>query len=245
MLSKTKGIVLKTIKYGESSIITTIFTSELGKLSFIIQGIRSTKAKNKRSGLFQPGTLLDLVIYNHPNKNLQRINEFHADYFYKSLDENVIKNSICLFTIELLLRLLPEQAPNSLLFEFSKNYLIALDVADSTEIANYPLFYIINISNILGFEMIGTHSDKLSVLGLRPNETKENMPNEISVIYQEDFNALQDLLNKNEIEKISQIKMNSFMRFRLLEWYISFLNEHLQPIGQIKSLPVLKAVLHG
>jgi DNA repair protein RecO (recombination protein O) len=48
MLDKTEGIVLKTTKYSESSVITSIFTKKYGLLSFIVQGIRSSKKQAKR-----------------------------------------------------------------------------------------------------------------------------------------------------------------------------------------------------
>jgi DNA repair protein RecO (recombination protein O) len=63
MLSKTQGIVINYVKYKESSIIAKIYTKEFGIQSYIENGVRSARAKNKIA-LFQPLTLLDLVIYH-------------------------------------------------------------------------------------------------------------------------------------------------------------------------------------
>ena len=43
MLEKTRGIVLSTVKYGETSIIAAIFTEQFGRQSYMINGIRSSK----------------------------------------------------------------------------------------------------------------------------------------------------------------------------------------------------------
>jgi DNA repair protein RecO (recombination protein O) len=74
MLQKTSGIVLGFLRYGDSSIITRVYTEEYGLQSYIVNGVRSAKAKNKIS-LYQPLTLLDLVVYHKENKDLKRISE--------------------------------------------------------------------------------------------------------------------------------------------------------------------------
>ncbi len=38
---KARGIVLHTIKYGDSSAIAYLFTDVLGRMSYMVQGIRS------------------------------------------------------------------------------------------------------------------------------------------------------------------------------------------------------------
>ena len=62
MITKTKGIVLNYIKYGDTSIICKIYTKSFGVQSYIINGIRNSKSKN--IGLYQPLNILDLVVYN-------------------------------------------------------------------------------------------------------------------------------------------------------------------------------------
>ena len=72
MLKKTEGVVLSAIRYKESSIIVRIFSRELGLKSYIINGVRTQGAKSK-AALYQPMTLLDLVVYEKEGAGLQRI----------------------------------------------------------------------------------------------------------------------------------------------------------------------------
>ena len=74
MLYKTRGIALSYIRYKESSIIARIFTETFGMQSYIVNGIRSKNAKTKIA-LFQPLTILDLVVYNNKKKDINRISE--------------------------------------------------------------------------------------------------------------------------------------------------------------------------
>ena len=65
MIINTKAIVLKTFRYGETSLISRCFTKEKGKISFIIKGAQSKK--NLLSPYFQPLSHIQ-VIYNEKAK---------------------------------------------------------------------------------------------------------------------------------------------------------------------------------
>ena len=79
MLQTTKTIVLRTVKYGETSIITTLYTEAFGLQSYLVNGVRTTSKKGAtKSALFQPAALLEVVAYHNEFKNLQRLKEFDA-----------------------------------------------------------------------------------------------------------------------------------------------------------------------
>src|SRR5688572_15814511 len=106
-LHSTKGIVLKAVKYGETSLIVTIFTELFGVQSYIVSGVRtSTKKGTGKANLFQPTAILDLVVYHNELKHLNRIKEFRWYYLYKHIFSDVPKNAVALFMIELLTKCL-------------------------------------------------------------------------------------------------------------------------------------------
>ena len=75
-LNKTKGIVLKTVKYGETSLIVTAYTELFGIQSYLVNGVRSSSRKGPgKANLFQPAAILDLLVTHNELKNLQRIRE--------------------------------------------------------------------------------------------------------------------------------------------------------------------------
>ena len=59
MLQKTKGIVLHTLKYNDTSIIVDMYTELSGRASFLVTVPRSRKAAVK-SVLFQPLSFIEL-----------------------------------------------------------------------------------------------------------------------------------------------------------------------------------------
>ena len=102
-LHKTKGIVLKIVKYGETSLIVTVYTELFGLQSYMVSGVRtSTKKGPGKANLFQPAAILDLVVYHNELKHLQRIREFRWGYLYQHIFFNVMKNAVALFMVELL-----------------------------------------------------------------------------------------------------------------------------------------------
>lgn len=242
MLQQTKGIVLRSVKYGETSLISTIFTQSFGVQAYILQGIRNSK-KNS-SGLFQPGTILELVVYHKPSQNLHRIKEFRLAFFYTDLQQQVVKNSIALFSIEILLKLLPEHAPIPELFEFAVDYFKSLDTLPCSEVANFPLFFLIQCSRLLGFEIRGTYSENTAYLDLHEGTFTGDTPVYPPFLDNTDTKAMGEMLEANKTSELNSIKLNAKTRYRLLDWYLEFLYKHTQHLGNIKSLAVLRTVLH-
>jgi len=72
MLHKTRGIALHATKFSETSSVVKIYTELFGLQSYLVKGVRKQKAKIK-PGLFQPLTILDLVVYHKEKYSLQNI----------------------------------------------------------------------------------------------------------------------------------------------------------------------------
>jgi DNA repair protein RecO (recombination protein O) len=244
MLHKTNGIVLRSIKYGDTSLVTTIFTQLYGLQTYIVQGVRSSKAAKNRAGSFQPATLLELVVYRQPQKNMQRIREFQAAYIYSSLQQDVIKNSVALFSVEILLRLLPEDASMPALFDFAFDYFTRLDKMPVSNVANFPLYFVVQCSRIFGFDLKGSYSRETPHLDLSEGGFTEQAPLVPPYTNDEDASALSLLLKVNDYNAVDIIHLNAAMRLRLIDWYILFLQRHTQHMGSIKSLSVLRTILH-
>ncbi len=150
MLDKTEGIVLKTTRYSESSVIVKIFTKKYGILSFMVQGIRSSKNKQK-GNILQPLNILNLEIYLKEQRSLNRIREYTPGHIYKSMQADFTKQSVAIFCIELISKCVKEQEVNERLYDYLTMFLTDLD-KEMQNIENKPLFFMLEIASILGFE---------------------------------------------------------------------------------------------
>ena len=84
MLYTSKGIVLHHFKYGEKSIIAKIYTEKFGLQSYIINGVRSKKTKNKASYL-QALSLIEINAVKKENKGLQQIKDIKIDISFQEI----------------------------------------------------------------------------------------------------------------------------------------------------------------
>lgn len=149
MYIRTKGIVLHTVKYSETSIIARIYTQRLGLQSYIIKGVRSAKSKSKAS-LYQPLSILEMEVTHRQNRQLQFIRECRRDYAYRSLPFDTVKSTIALFMLEVLAKSIREHEENTELFDFILGSLSRLDEAMKPG-AEFHLLFMLQLSRHLGF----------------------------------------------------------------------------------------------
>jgi len=86
MVHTTRGIVLRTVKYGDTSIITSVYTALFGVQSYIVKGVRkSSKTSAGKASYFQPAALLEMEVHQNNMKHLQFIREYQWSYLYEKV----------------------------------------------------------------------------------------------------------------------------------------------------------------
>ena len=220
MIFKTRGIVFRFTKFKETSIIVTIFTEMFGLQSYIVNGVRSKTAKNKIA-LYQPLTLLNLVVYHRENANIERIREISCPYPYRSITSDVKKATLAIFINELLNKTVKEESHAGEIFQFIFDSLIALDSIEKGA-ENFHLIFMIKLSRFLGF---GAHQVNEVVGGRTADRDTESI--------------LSTLLSANYD---SPLVITNVQRRNLLELILKYYHEHMESLGEIKSLQVLREV---
>ncbi len=175
---------------------------------------------------------------------MQRIREFQAAHIYSTVQEHVVKNAIVMFSVELLLRLLPEHAPLLTLFDFATGYFITLDKKEVNAVANFPLYFIIECSRLLGYEPHGDYSEQTPHLNLHEGGFTKEAPALNPFVSDEDARMLGLLLQVQDYDGLKAVEINAAIRLRLIDWYIAFLQSHTQHMGNMRSISVLRMILH-
>jgi DNA repair protein RecO (recombination protein O) len=242
MLHKTRGIVLRPVKYGDTSIVVTIFTEAYGVQAYMVRGVRVSSKGSNKAAYFQPGTLLDVVVYMQPSKNIQQLREYQASCLFLNVHQDIVRNSILLFSVELLLRLLPNEAPIPSLFSYAWQYFCEIDEANVEGLGSYPLLFLVHITSMLGYDLTGTYCSETPYLNVLEGGFSAHPPSGPPYATKEDAVVLSQLLSRIT-EEIPP--MNGEQRVRLIDWYIAFLQQHSQHMGNIRSLQVLRTVLHA
>jgi DNA repair protein RecO (recombination protein O) len=243
-LHKTKGMVLRTVKYGDTSLIVTVYTELFGIQSYIVSGVRtSTKKGPGKANLFQPTSILDLVVYHNDLKHLQRIKEFKWDYLYKNLFFDVIKNAVALFMVELLLKCLKQPEPNADLFYFVEDAFIHLDEAEGPVLANYPLFFTLHLAGFFGFRIEDTWSEENSILDLREGIFVDAYPDHPHFLEGNYAFITSQLLRVRQPAELKELLLNQDIRRHLLQSYRNFYALHIAEFGEMKTLGILQTII--
>jgi len=243
-LHKTKGIVLRTVKYGETSLIVTMFTELFGLQSYLVNGVRTSSKKGSgKANLFQPTAILDLVVYHNELKHLNRIKEFKWSYLYKNIFSDVPKNAVALFMIELLTKCLKQPEANPELFEFCEDAFIHLDESTGSIMANFPLFFALHLPVFFGFRISDEYSDKNSIVDLQEGMFVPERPDHFHFLESKQAEVTSELLKMMQPEELEQLKLNHDFRRQLLFAYEIYYRLHIQEFGTMKTLPVLREVL--
>jgi DNA repair protein RecO (recombination protein O) len=243
-LYKTKGMVLRTVKYGDTSLIVTVYTELFGVQSYIVSGVRTSTRKGPgRANLFQPTAILDLVVYHNELKHLHRIREFKWGYLYKHIFFDVIKNAVALFMVELLQKCLKQPEPNAELFYFIEDAFVHLDEAEGHVLANYPLFFILHLAGFFGFRIEDTYSERNPMLDLQEGVFVEQHPSHMYFLEANHAYITSQLLRVRQPAELSELLLNQDTRRHLLQAYRTFYALHIPDFGEMKTLPVLQTII--
>lgn len=234
----TRGIVLKVVKYGETSIICDIYTEEVGLQSYIINGVRKKNAKYPAS-LFQPMYLVEIEAYDNPRKELNRIKEIKAEVPYSSIPFDIKKSSIGTFALEILRKSIRERETHQTLFDFIHSFFLYLDGAE-TDYLNSHLWFTIHLTGFTGFLPSGECNAKTPYFDIEKGEFVSFRSTHLQL---EDWASADIFAFINlELENNSQVQLNSKTRNRLIEHLIKYYQYHIDGMQQINSHQVLAQV---
>ena len=244
MNHKTRGIVIKTVAYGETSVVVHVYTELFGMQAYLVNGVRvSSKKGHGKGNLFQPTAILDLVVYHNELKNLQRIREFRWGHLYANLLSDVFRNAVAQFMIELVYKTIKQPETNESLYHFVEDALIHLDKSDNAIVANFPLYFALHLTAFFGFQFSDSYSDNRPILDLKEGEFIPSIPPHPYFLDSSLSFATAQIMRARHPEDLREIKLNQTIRRSLLHAYEQFYALHLQDFGTLKTLPVLEAVL--
>jgi len=236
MLQKTEGIVIYTIPYSDTSIITKIFTADYGLVSFMIRGTRGKKTSNK-AVLFQPLSVLAIDMYYQENKNLQTVKESKLLLNPVGIYGDMYKTSVVLFLAELLQKLLKENYVNPGLYILLKDKIQVLN--DAVFNPNFHLKWMIEITTELGFAPFDNYTESTPIFSLQEGKFMSNQMEHVGLYYMN----LTDSLHFYQLILGNEVKMSRDERRSLLNELLKYYQLHNPGMSSVRSIAVLQEVL--
>ncbi|NQU51851.1 MAG: DNA repair protein RecO [Bacteroidetes bacterium] len=239
MLATTEGIVLHFIKYGESSVISTIYTRDFGRQSYMINAARSKKSKNKAS-LLQPLFLVDLVAYQKQTRELHRVKEVKSNQPYQNIAFDIAKSTQVIFLAEVLYRAINEQESFPEMYDFMKSALLYFDLMDEGS-SNFHLFFLFRLTEYLGFLPDTTKTGFEGWFDIKKGTVVPFQPSHPFAANKEVTEHL-IFLSTLKIHELDKFKISRYMRDSLITVLLDYYQLHFENLGDIKSMRVLREV---
>ena len=234
---KTKAIILHSFKYGDSSLISHVYTEMFGRCSIIIKGAFSKKASIPAKW-FQPLTLVNGEILFSTKRELQSARHLTLEPPLFGLKGNPVKSAVALFLGEFFYKVLREEESNASLFEFLYNSILIFDAAEQGY-ANFHLLLLLQLSRFMGFYPNNDYSEENCWFDLEKGHftklpSARNINSDVCGI----FSGMLDC----PMSEMDRFNINSAVRNTILDGIISFYNIHQGGVSDIKSLAVLRGL---
>jgi DNA repair protein RecO (recombination protein O) len=164
MVTKVNGLVMRSIKYGETSLIFDMYTEQYGLASFIVNGARKAKSKLPAS-LFQLTNWIEIVAYFKDPRSLNRVKEAELILHYTSIPFDLPKSSVALFMTEVTQKTIKENESNQALYNFLFSSYLELDLS-KVSIRDFHLVFLLKLTKYLGFAPQNNYSQNLPYFNL-------------------------------------------------------------------------------
>ncbi len=236
---KARGVVLSTVKYGDSGMVVQMLTDKYGRQSYMVQGVRSSRGRGSKMALFQPLFILNFEGLEPNHGELHRMREVHNDSVFKSLPYDIRKSTMALFMAEVLYRLVGESEANEPLFDFVYNSVRALDEIEEG-VANFHLWFLTNLSRYLGY-FPGNEHRKGCWFDMREGLYVSELPLHNQAMNREESELLRDL-TECDLECLGEIPLNREQRVAMLSRLVEYYSIHLEAIRSVRSIEILQEV---
>lgn len=237
---KGRGIVLHTLKYGDSSMIVYLLTDVGGRRSYMVQGVRSRTGRGSKQALFQPAFPVEFEgLEPSQSSQMHRFKEIRSGFLLRGIPFDVRKSTMAIFIAEVIYRLVRESEPNEALFSFVWSSIAALDEMERG-VANFHLWFLAQLSRLLGYcpgnayragdyfdikEGLFTPQPPLHTLSMAPAEAQ--------------------LLNRMvgcSVLELADVELNRTQRVDFLNAMLTYFGYHLDSINAVQSVRILREV---
>ena len=236
---KARGVVLSTVKYGDSGMVVQMLTDRYGRQSYMVQGVRSSRGRGSKAALLQPMFAVEFEGLESAKMDMHRFRELRSGIVLQSTPFDLRKSTIALFMAEVLYRLVRESEPNEALFDFVWGSVEALDAMEEG-VANFHLWFLANLSRFLGFSPAGEYRSG-AMFDMREGAFTMNPSGHSAVMDAPNAEILRDLL-ECDVRYLAEIGLNRHQRVEFLDEMMRYYGYHLEAINTVRSIRILQEV---
>ena len=238
MLTKTKAIVLRKLKYGDGQIIVDMLTKDMGRVSFICRLPKTPRGQIKRQ-FFMPLSILDIEMDYRQNRQLQHLRNIAISFPTVGITVQPDKIAIALFIAEFLTAATTgERQPDDTLFNYIEASIKWINDAVS-HYANFHLVLMMRLKRFIGFFPNLEKQDEGEYFDLRGGCFTDVKP------FHEDFLKPQEAAQIGTIMRMDFANMRFFHltrdeRNRCCDIILKYYQLHVPSFPELNSTAVVR-----
>lgn len=241
MIANSDAIVLKSIKYGDTSKIVTLYTKNYGKISVIAKGAR--KPKNKFGSSLNPLSYINVNFYYKVNRDLQVLNNSDILEHFAMLDANYESLIATLILAEFVNNISQTNEVNEEIFELLL-YTLRVINHNIKKAYNIIIKALINLSAITGFATsFNFNFDNIEniVFSLEDGKPTMTLPKN-NIYYNLDKLSLKILnqLQQSTKEDIVELQISKDTFIDCIYFFQKYFNFHLGKNFKLKTINLLQ-----
>ncbi|MGL5958952.1 MAG: DNA repair protein RecO [Phocaeicola sp.] len=237
MWQKTVGIVLRTLKYNDSSNVVEMYTQHGGRGSFLVSIPRSRNSVLKNV-LFQPLSIVEFEANFKASSSLSKVKEAKSFYPFQSIPYDPFKSAIALFLAEFLTKALREESENELLFSYLLHSIDWLDHCKQN-FSNFHILFLMRFTRFLGLYPHTKGYEPGFYFDLQAGSFTSTPPSHLAYINAEESSRIHTLMRMN-YDTMHLFKMSRGERNRCLTLLNEYYSLHLPNFPRLKSLDILQ-----
>jgi len=237
MNKKSRGIVLRTVKYGDNRLIVDLLMRDGGRVTVAVKAGSGAKSRQRRQ-LFQPLSILSMEYRFAPHQQIATVSEVEIAEVYGSLPFDGIKMSIAFFLAEFLLSATRDQHTDTNLYDFVERSLLWLD-ASERGVSNFHLMFMMHLTRFLGFMPDESSWHEGALFDMREGRFCMSVPLHRDFLNADEASKMLTLLRMS-VQNIHLFHMTRAERNRVTDLILQFYHIHLPAFHELKSLAILR-----
>ena len=242
MIRKTRGIVLHTTRYGESSLVVHCYTEQYGRQTYMVKGVRKSRKQN-RSNLFQALFILDFEIYHKNTTGIHLVKEVNRAIPLNSIPFDITKSTQAIFMAEVLYRVLKEEESNPMQAHFLIHTIQYLDALEEAS-PDFHILFMFQLSKHLGFYPQNNYGDGSVYFNLASG-LYQSFKTDPELQLNEADSILWSRYLSLDMQSVKDSDFNGSQRKNMLNNLVRYFKFHVAGMGEIRSLEVLHTFFHN
>ena len=230
-------IVLRSFMFGDTKMMVDVLSREEGRLSCVCK-IGSSKTSRGRRQMFQPLSLLEIVVERKQTGRLPVVKDVHISVPFSGIPFDAYKLSVSMFLAEFLGCVTKSERDVALLYEYVRDSVLWLDGVKSG-FANFHLVFMIRLSRFVGFYPNLDDFHDGCCFDMSNGCFVESRASGRGFLNEEESRKMY-LLMRMDYSTMHLFFMSRVERNRCLDVVLEFYRLHVPDFGELKSLAVLR-----